>query len=114
MLDRVKKEADMQLSKIHQTAMKNGIREWRLDAESATLVEKEKTMLLASPDVEFFMNDGDNVHLTADQGTIYHGFPAVWKLRVQVSAQYQRVTGSEAKHSTTIRSHTGTALTKPR
>ncbi|BBO66539.1 hypothetical protein DSCA_04690 [Desulfosarcina alkanivorans] len=71
LLDRVKKEADMQLSKIHQTAMKNGIREWRLDAESATLVEKEKTMLLAGPDVEFFMEDGDNVHLTADRGTIH-------------------------------------------
>jgi LPS export ABC transporter protein LptC len=71
LLDLVKKEADMQLSNIHQTALKNGIREWRLDAESATLVEKEKTMLLARPDVEFFMNDGDNVHLTADRGTIF-------------------------------------------
>lgn len=71
LLDLVKKEADMQLSKIHQTAMKNGIREWRLDAESATLIEKEKTMLLSEPDVEFFMNDGDNVHLTADLGTIF-------------------------------------------
>jgi LPS export ABC transporter protein LptC len=70
LLDLVKKEADMQLSKIHQTAMKNGIREWRLDAESATLLEKKKTMLLTRPDVEFFMNDGDNLHLTADQGTI--------------------------------------------
>ena len=28
-------------------------------------------MLLANPDVEFFMEDGDNIHLTADQGTIY-------------------------------------------
>jgi LPS export ABC transporter protein LptC len=71
LLDLVKKEADMQLSNIHQTALKNGIREWRLDAESATLVEKEKTMLLARPDVEFFMDDGDNVHLTADRGTIF-------------------------------------------
>ena len=71
LLDLIKKEADMQLSNIHQTAMKNGIREWHLDAESATLVEEEKTMLLSRPDVEFFMNDGDNVHLTADQGTIF-------------------------------------------
>jgi LPS export ABC transporter protein LptC len=61
----------MQLSKIHQTAMKNGIREWRLDAESATLLEKKKTMLLTRPDVEFYMEDGDHVHLTAEQGTIY-------------------------------------------
>lgn len=66
----VQKEADMQLNRIRQTAVKNGIREWRMEAESATLVEKEKTMLLGRPDVEFFMQDGDNVHLTADQGTI--------------------------------------------
>lgn len=71
LVDLVKKEADMQLNKIHQTAIKNGIREWQLDAESATLIEKEKTMLLARPDVEFFMEDGDNVHLTADQGIIF-------------------------------------------
>ncbi len=70
-LDLVKKEADMQLNKIRQTAMKNGIREWRLEAESAMLREKEKTMLLTKPVVEFFMDNGDNVHLTADQGTIF-------------------------------------------
>jgi len=71
LLDLVKEKADMQLNKVRQTAMKNGIREWRLEADSATLLEKEKTMLLASPNVEFFMNDGDHVHLTAEQGTIY-------------------------------------------
>ena len=71
LLDLVQKEADMQLNKIRQTATKNGIREWRLEAESATLLEKQKTMLLAKPNVEFFMQDGDTVHLTADQGTIY-------------------------------------------
>ena len=67
----VKKEADMQLNKIRQTAMKNGVREWRLDAESATLLEKKQLVLLTAPEVEFFMQDGDNVFLTANQGTIY-------------------------------------------
>ena len=71
LLDLVKEQADMRLNKIRQTAMKNGIREWRLEAVSATLLEKEKTMLLVSPDVEFFMDDGDHVRLTAEQGTIY-------------------------------------------
>lgn len=71
LLDLIQKEADMRLDKIRQTATKNGIREWRLEAESATLLEKQKTMLLIGPEVEFFMQDGDNVHLTADQGTIY-------------------------------------------
>ncbi|MEE4111492.1 MAG: LPS export ABC transporter periplasmic protein LptC [Desulfobacteraceae bacterium] len=71
LVDLVKNEADMQLNRIRQTAMKNGIREWRLEADSATLLEKNKTMQLANPDVEFFMDDGDHVHLTAEQGTIY-------------------------------------------
>ena len=53
LLDIVREGADMQLNKIRQTAMKNGIREWRLEADSAALVEKDKTMLLAKPDVEF-------------------------------------------------------------
>ena len=70
LLDLVQKEADMQLNRIRQTATKNGIREWQLEAESATLLEKNKTMLLARPDVEFFMQDGDNVRLSADEGRI--------------------------------------------
>jgi LPS export ABC transporter protein LptC len=70
-LELLKEKADMQLNKISQNAMKNGIREWHLEADSATLIENEKTMLLAAPDVVFFMEDGDHVHLTAEQGTIY-------------------------------------------
>ena len=71
LLDLVPQNTDMQLNKIRQTASKNGVKEWRLAAESATLIEQQKTMLLAKPDVEFFIEDGDNLHLTADQGTIY-------------------------------------------
>ena len=70
-LELVQTDADMQLSKIRQTASKNGIREWRLEAESATLKERQKVMQLERPAVEFFMADGDNLNLTADQGTIY-------------------------------------------
>ena len=82
LLELVQQEADMQLNKIRQTATKNGIHEWRLGAESATLMEKHKTMLLVRPDVEFFMDDGDNVHLTAEQGIIYTD-----SSRMQVSGQ---------------------------
>ena len=52
---------------------RHGIREWRLDAESATLMEKQQIMVLSRPEVEFFMEDGDNLHLTADEGTIHTG-----------------------------------------
>ena len=71
LLSQIQKEADMQLNKIRQTATKNGIREWRMEAESATLLKEKQTMLLVKPNVEVFMKDGDNVHLTADEGIIY-------------------------------------------
>ena len=70
LMDLVQKEADMHLDRIRQIANKNGIREWQMEAESATLLDKTKTMLLTKPEVEFFMKDGDNVHLTAEQGTV--------------------------------------------
>lgn len=88
-LDVIKKEADMQLNNIRQTAMKNGIREWLLDAESATLVEKKRMVLLSKPDVVFFMQDGDEVHLTADQGVIYTDSNRI-DISGQVSANTQQ------------------------
>lgn len=70
-LSQIQKEADMHLNKIRQTATKNGIREWHMEAESATLVREKQTMLLVNPNVEVFMTDGDNVHLTAKEGIIH-------------------------------------------
>ena len=71
LMDRIQKQADMHLEKIRQTATKNGVREWRMEAESATLLREKETVLLVKPDVEFFMDDGDNVHLTAEKGEIF-------------------------------------------
>jgi LPS export ABC transporter protein LptC len=102
LVDLLKEEADMQLNKIRQTAMKNGIREWRLEADSATLIEKEKTMLLARPDVEFFMSDGDHMHLTADQGTIYTDSSSIECFREGIGQQ-QLISTSRLKRSTTTR-----------
>ena len=70
-LSRIQKEADMHLNKIRQTATKNGIREWHMEADSATLLKEKQRMLLVNPNVEVFMQDGDNVHLTADEGIIH-------------------------------------------
>ena len=89
LVDLIPQDADMQLSKIHQTASKNGIREWRLEAESATLMEKRKVMVLEKPNVEFFMEDGDNLHLTADRGTI-HTESSRMAVSGQVSANTSR------------------------
>jgi LPS export ABC transporter protein LptC len=87
-LTQLQKKADMQLNKISQTATKNGIREWRMQAESASLLKKRNTMLLVKPDVEFFMNDGENVHLTAEEGIIYTN-----SNRMDVSGEVRANTG---------------------
>jgi LPS export ABC transporter protein LptC len=69
-LEQLQKDADMHLKTIRQTATRNGIREWRLEAASATLMESTQSVSLTDPKVEFFMEDGDHVHLVADRGTI--------------------------------------------
>ncbi len=66
----IKKTVDMSLARIRQTAMKNGIREWDLEAASADLFENEKKMVLNMPEVKFFMKDGTSVFLTADTGIL--------------------------------------------
>ena len=70
-LSQIEKEADMHLNKVRQTATKNGIREWHMEAESASLVNETHTMVLVNPSVEVFMADGDNVRLTAKEGIIH-------------------------------------------
>ena len=72
-MDLIQKAADMHLDKVRQTASKNGIREWQMEAVSATLLDDKKIMELDRPDVEFFMADGDDVHLTAKRGRIHTG-----------------------------------------
>jgi LPS export ABC transporter protein LptC len=70
LLEHLEEDADMHLEAIRQTATRNGIREWRLEAASASLMESEKTVLLTDPNVEFFMDDGDHVRLVAKHGTV--------------------------------------------
>ena len=70
-IDLVHKAAEMHLDKVRQTASKNGIKEWQLEAASATLLDGKTRVVLEAPDVAFFMSDGDNVHLTAKRGNIF-------------------------------------------
>ena len=64
----IKNEADMVFKNVEQTALRNGVDEWRLKAESAYLMESQKKMILEKPKVEFFMENGNNVFLTAQKG----------------------------------------------
>jgi LPS export ABC transporter protein LptC len=63
-------KAVMALSRVHQTATKDGAVQWKLDAASAELEAGTGIMILHSPEILFFMNDGTSVRLTAKQGKL--------------------------------------------
>jgi LPS export ABC transporter protein LptC len=63
--------AVMALSDVRQTATKDGIVQWKLEAVSAEMEADTGRMVLKSPQVQFFMEDGGQVHLTARTGILY-------------------------------------------
>lgn len=66
-------DALMTLAKVHQTATKDGKVQWKLDAESAQLEAKGGRMILTAPVVEFHMENGTKVNLTAEKGILHTG-----------------------------------------
>ncbi|MEJ2638233.1 MAG: LPS export ABC transporter periplasmic protein LptC [Desulfosarcinaceae bacterium] len=62
--------ASMALANVRQTAVKNGIKEWHLEAAAATLLEAEHKMMLDQPHVVFYLKSGDVVALTAQKGVL--------------------------------------------
>ena len=70
MINVIKSEADMVFKNVEQTAIRNGINEWRLNANKAYLMETQKKMVLENPKVEFFMESGNNIYLTANKGIL--------------------------------------------
>ena len=61
----------MTLAKVHQTATKDGKVQWELDAASAQLEANGGRMILTAPTVQFHLEDGTQVNLTADQGILH-------------------------------------------
>ena len=66
----IRGDADLAMESIQQTAIRNGITEWVLEAGSAQYKETEKRALLRDLRVTFYLEDGDEVVLTADQGMV--------------------------------------------
>lgn len=69
-LPRMAAEAIMHLAGVHQTATKNGAVQWELTARTAELEAATGQMTLEQPEVEFFMEDGRRVHVTARKGIL--------------------------------------------
>lgn len=64
-------QAIMALSKVHQTATKDGQTQWELDADAAELEAGTGKMVLKAPSVNFFLEDGTRIQLTAREGVLY-------------------------------------------
>ena len=63
-------KALLALTGVHQTATKNGVVQWELDAESAELESHSGRMFLKAPEVNFFLEDGGQIRLTAERGVL--------------------------------------------
>jgi len=62
--------AGMAISCVRQTAVRNGIMEWCMDAASAEYLNAENRAEFISPAVTFFMEGRDKIMLTAEKGTV--------------------------------------------
>jgi LPS export ABC transporter protein LptC len=66
----VEPDATLSIGKIHQTATRNGNKEWSLEADSAHYIEKSNQMVLKDLTVVFFLKDNSEINLKANQGIL--------------------------------------------
>jgi LPS export ABC transporter protein LptC len=64
------REATISLAEIQHTATRDGKKEWILTAKSAYFVSEKKKTYIQYPSVVFFMDDGGEVLLSAQEGVI--------------------------------------------
>lgn len=63
-------KAALVLNLMKHTSSRNGIREWTLEADSARLLKDEDKVLLKGMRVLFFLENGETVHATANEGSM--------------------------------------------
>ena len=63
-------KASFKLNILKQISKKNGIKEWELEASSATLLKDEEKAVLLDVSVSFFTKDNKRVHLTSQKGIL--------------------------------------------
>ena len=66
----IKQGANLSIGKIRQTATRDGRKEWSLEASSADYIESDKKAILKELLVTFFLENGSEVYLEADRGTL--------------------------------------------
>ena len=70
LLSTVQDGADMSIGRIHQTATRDGKREWSLEASSAHYTQTKNEIILKDLAVTFFLEDDTEVYLTGKSGKL--------------------------------------------
>ena len=70
LISSIKDDADLSLGKIHQTATREGRKEWSLEAGSADYIESEKKAVLKKVFITYYLKDKREVYLDADQAIL--------------------------------------------
>ncbi|MCG6892641.1 MAG: LPS export ABC transporter periplasmic protein LptC [Desulfobacteraceae bacterium] len=63
-------KANLTLGSIQHTATRDGVREWTLEAKAARLIEEKQQLWMEDISVVYFLKDGKEVYLTAEQGVL--------------------------------------------
>jgi LPS export ABC transporter protein LptC len=66
----VQSKANISIGKAHQTATRNGRKEWSLDAASADYMAKNNQAIFKDLSVTFYLKDETKVYITANQGIL--------------------------------------------
>ena len=66
----IETEAEMSIGKVHQTATRDGVKEWDLVAESAKYDEERSQVEFDRVAATFFLKDNQEVSLNADRGIL--------------------------------------------
>ena len=66
-------KANISIGKVHQTATRNGITEWRLSAASMNYFAERNHSLFQDLSVTFYLKDRSEICLTANQGILKTG-----------------------------------------
>jgi LPS export ABC transporter protein LptC len=64
------RKSNISIGKAHQTATRNGIREWNLDAASADYMDDKKQAVFKKLSVTFFLKDKTKVYITGNRGIL--------------------------------------------
>lgn len=95
--------SSMVIEGIQQTAARDGVTEWILNARTGRFLAAEKKFLLTEPHVTFFRSDGQPFFLSAKNGVVAtdshdmeaEGEVVIWNERYRIRTEHVRYTHAE-------------------